>query len=57
MMQSMGGSFGLAAGGQATDFVVLVMNNKGARALAKAAIPNRPHLGLALWLWPPHENE
>src|SRR6185369_12611631 len=33
MMQSMGGSFGLQAGGQSTDFVVLVMNDKGARAL------------------------
>jgi SH3 domain-containing YSC84-like protein 1 len=35
MMQSSGGSFGLQAGGQATDFVVLVMNDKGARALLK----------------------
>jgi lipid-binding SYLF domain-containing protein len=35
MMQSMGGSFGLQAGGQATDFVILVMNDKGARALMK----------------------
>jgi lipid-binding SYLF domain-containing protein len=33
MMQSSGGSFGLQAGGQATDFVVLVMNDKGARGL------------------------
>ena len=33
MMQSSGGSFGLQAGGQATDFVILVMNDKGARAL------------------------
>jgi SH3 domain-containing YSC84-like protein 1 len=33
MMESSGGSFGLQAGGQATDFVVLVMNDKGARAL------------------------
>jgi lipid-binding SYLF domain-containing protein len=33
MMQSAGGSFGLQAGGQATDFVILVMNDKGARAL------------------------
>jgi lipid-binding SYLF domain-containing protein len=33
MMQSSGGSFGLQAGGQATGFVVLVMNDKGARAL------------------------
>jgi lipid-binding SYLF domain-containing protein len=35
MMQSMGGSFGFQAGGQATDFVVLVMNDKGARALMR----------------------
>jgi len=35
MMQSSGGSFGLQAGGQATDYVVLVMNDKGARALMK----------------------
>jgi len=35
MMQSTGGSFGLQAGGQATDFVILVMNDKGARALMK----------------------
>jgi lipid-binding SYLF domain-containing protein len=35
MMQSSGGSFGLQAGGQATDFVVVVMNDKGARALMK----------------------
>ena len=33
MMQSSGGSIGLQAGGQATDFVVLVMNSKGARAV------------------------
>lgn len=33
MMQSSGGSFGLQAGGQATDFVVLVMNDKGARTM------------------------
>jgi len=31
LMQSSGGSFGLQAGGQATDFVILVMNDKGAR--------------------------
>lgn len=35
MMQSSGGSFGLQAGGQATDFVILVMNDKGARAVMK----------------------
>jgi lipid-binding SYLF domain-containing protein len=33
MMQSSGGSVGFQAGGQATDFVVLVMNDKGARAV------------------------
>ena len=33
MMQSSGGSIGLLAGGQATDFVVLVMNDQGARAV------------------------
>ena len=35
MMQSSGGSFGLQAGGQETDFVVLVMNEGGARAVLK----------------------
>jgi len=35
MMQSSGGSFGLQAGGQATDFVVLVMNDAGAAAVIK----------------------
>jgi SH3 domain-containing YSC84-like protein 1 len=33
MMQSSGGSFGFQAGGQATDYVVLVMNDKGARTM------------------------
>jgi lipid-binding SYLF domain-containing protein len=33
MMQSSGGSFGLQAGGEATDFVILVMNDKGTRAV------------------------
>lgn len=33
MMQSSGGSVGFQAGGQATDFVVLVMNSGGARAV------------------------
>ena len=37
-MQSTGASFGLQAGGQATDFVVLVMNDKGARALLKGKL-------------------
>jgi lipid-binding SYLF domain-containing protein len=35
MMQSSGGSFGLQAGGEATDFVVLVMNPEGAHAVMK----------------------
>jgi SH3 domain-containing YSC84-like protein 1 len=35
MMQSSGGSFGLQAGGQATDFVILVMNEAGARSVMK----------------------
>jgi SH3 domain-containing YSC84-like protein 1 len=35
MMQSSGGSFGLQAGGQATDFVILVMNDAGARSVMK----------------------
>jgi len=35
MMQSSGGSFGLQAGGEATDFVILVMNDAGARSVMK----------------------
>ena len=35
MMHSSGGSFGLQAGGEATDFVVLVMNDDGARSVMK----------------------
>ncbi len=35
MMQSSGGSFGLQAGGQSTDFVILVMNDAGARSVMK----------------------
>jgi lipid-binding SYLF domain-containing protein len=35
MMQSSGGSFGLQAGGQATDFVILVMNDAGAHSVMK----------------------
>ncbi len=35
MMQSSGGSVGLQAGGQATDFVILVMNDAGARTVMK----------------------
>jgi len=33
MMALEGGSFGLQAGGQATDFVLLVMNERGARSI------------------------
>src|SRR3974377_2467155 len=35
MIKSTGGSVGLQAGGQSTDVVILVMNDKGARALMK----------------------
>ena len=35
MMQSSGGSIGFQAGGQSTDLVILVMNDKGARAVMK----------------------
>ena len=35
MMALEGGSFGLQIGGQATDFVLLVMNERGARAILK----------------------
>ena len=35
MMQSSGGSLGLQAGGQATDFVILVMNDSGARSVMR----------------------
>jgi SH3 domain-containing YSC84-like protein 1 len=35
MMRSSGGSFGLQAGGEATDYVVLVMNDAGARSVMK----------------------
>ena len=35
MMKSGGGSVGLQAGGQAIDLVILVMNDKGARAVLK----------------------
>src|SRR5215471_17298374 len=33
MMQSSGGSFGLQAGKEATDFVILIMNDKDTRAV------------------------
>jgi SH3 domain-containing YSC84-like protein 1 len=35
MMQSSGGSVGFQAGGQSTDLVILVMNDKGSRAILK----------------------
>jgi len=35
MMQSSGGSLGLQAGGEATDYVILVMNPEGARSVMK----------------------
>ncbi len=35
MMKSSGGSFGLQIGGQATDFVIMVMNDAGARSVMK----------------------
>jgi SH3 domain-containing YSC84-like protein 1 len=38
MMQSTGGSFGLQAGGQSTDYVILVVNDAGARALLKGKL-------------------
>ena len=33
-----GGSFGLQIGGEATDFVILVMNNRGAESLLKSKV-------------------
>jgi len=38
MMALMGGSFGLQLGGQATDFVLLVMNPRGAHAILKSKV-------------------
>src|SRR5437773_6503404 len=38
MMALEGGSFGLQLGGQATDFVLLVMNPRGARAILKSKV-------------------
>ncbi len=35
MMASSGGSFGFQIGGQATDFVILVLNDSGARSMMK----------------------
>src|SRR6267143_5300732 len=38
MMALEGGSFGLQLGGQATDFVLLVMNPRGARAILSSKV-------------------
>jgi lipid-binding SYLF domain-containing protein len=38
MMALEGGSFGLQIGGQATDFVILVMNNRGAESLLHSKV-------------------
>src|ERR1700740_1433178 len=38
MMSLEGGSFGLQLGGQATDFVLLVMNPRGARAILSSKV-------------------
>lgn len=38
MMVLEGGSFGFQIGGQATDFVLLVMNNSGARSLLHSKV-------------------
>ncbi len=37
-MQSTGGSFGFQAGGQATDFILLIMNDKGARTVMNGKV-------------------
>src|SRR5450432_909042 len=38
MMALEGGSFGFQAGGQATDFVLLVMNKRGASSILKSKV-------------------
>lgn len=38
MMALEGGSFGFQIGGQATDFVILVMNNRGAKSLLHSKV-------------------
>lgn len=38
MMALEGGSFGLQVGGEATDFVILVMNNRGAESLLHSKV-------------------
>jgi len=38
MMALEGGSFGLQLGGEATDFVILVMNNRGAQSLLHSKV-------------------
>jgi SH3 domain-containing YSC84-like protein 1 len=41
MMALEGGSFGLQLGGQATDFVLLVMNPRGARAILRSKVKKK----------------
>jgi len=36
MMALEGGSFGLQSAGQATDFVLLIMNPRGAKSISEA---------------------
>ena len=38
MMRSSGGSFGLQIGGEATDFVLLIMNEQGARSVMSSKV-------------------
>jgi lipid-binding SYLF domain-containing protein len=38
MMKSTGGNIGFQIGGQATDFVILVMNDRGARSMMKSKL-------------------
>jgi lipid-binding SYLF domain-containing protein len=38
MFARKGGSFGFQAGGQATDYVILVMNEKGARSVMSSKV-------------------
>ena len=42
MMALEGGSFGLQLGGQATDFVLLVMNPRGAHAILSSKVSSAP---------------
>jgi lipid-binding SYLF domain-containing protein len=38
MMKSTGGNLGFQIGGEATDFVILVLNDKGARSMMKSKL-------------------